>query len=66
MIKEFWNWLTKKKEKPNPKMMLNSRDMGGGKFEVNGVVFYADSHSEALKKYTKGSKNEPQSETKNI
>lgn len=32
-------------------MMLKSRDMGNGKFEVCGVVFYADSHTEALRKY---------------
>ena len=33
------------------KMMLKSRDLGNGKYEVGGVVFHADSHPEAIRKY---------------
>lgn len=30
---------------------LHSKDLGEGKYEVEGVVFYAESHGEALRKY---------------
>jgi len=33
------------------KMMLKSRDLGNGKYEVGGVIFHADSHPEAIRKY---------------
>jgi len=35
-------------------MFLKSRDLGSGKYEVNGVIFYADSHAEAIRKYRRG------------
>ena len=44
----------KKKIKKDLPLLLKSRDMGAGKFEVNGVVFYCDSHAEALRKYRRG------------
>lgn len=54
-------WIRKKKTKvvevEEKKMMLKSRDMGNGKFEVQGIVFYADNHNEALRKYRKGKKD---------
>ena len=43
---------------PNHKMMLKSRDLGNGKYEVGGVIMYADSHAEAIWKYRKGYSNE--------
>jgi hypothetical protein len=53
------NWLERLvngmvKEESKDKMLLKSRDMGNGKYEVGGIVFYADSHQEALRKYRKG------------
>ena len=33
------------------KMVLKSRCVKDGMYEVNGVIFYADTHTEALKKY---------------
>jgi len=38
-------------------MMVNSRDLGDGKYEVSGVIFYADSHACAIRKYRR-SENE--------
>lgn len=32
-------------------IMLKSRDLGDGKYEVSGIIFYADSHIEAIRKY---------------
>ena len=39
----------------NDKIMLTSKCKGDGKFEVGGVTFYADSHAEALRKYSRAS-----------
>jgi len=39
------------KQKNTDKMLLKSRDMGNGKYEVNGIVFYAESHAESILKY---------------
>ena len=44
------------KEEINFKMVLKSRDMGNGKYEVGGVVFNANSHAHALKKYRRALK----------
>ena len=41
----------KRKPKKECKMILKSRDMGDGKYEVDGIVFYADSHAEAIRKF---------------
>jgi len=30
---------------------LRSKDLGQGRYEVEGVIFYANSHPEALRKY---------------
>ena len=38
-------------EPKDEKMFLKSRDLGNGKYEVNGVIFYADSHAESIRKY---------------
>ncbi len=38
------------------KMYLKSRFVSEGKYEVNGVIFYADTHNEALNKYRKANK----------
>lgn len=46
----------KDKKRESQKMALKSRNMGNGRFEVNGVVFYADTHNEALEKYRKANK----------
>ena len=56
------NWLERLvngmvKEESKDKMLLKSRDMGNGKYEVGGIVFYADSHSEALRKYRRAGKD---------
>lgn len=32
-------------------MQIRSKDKGNGRYEVNGVIFYAKSHAEALRKY---------------
>ena len=32
-------------------MMIHSKDKGNGRYEVNGVMFYAKTHAEALRKY---------------
>ncbi len=65
MIIDFWNWVIGKKD-PHVEITISSEDLGGGKFRVNGVTFYADNHLEAITKYKRGAKSEPQSETKNI
>ena len=44
-------------EPSDDKMMLKSKDLGNGKYEVGGVVFYADSHAEACRKYKRGAKH---------
>ena len=44
----------KKNTTEDTKMALKSRDLGDGKYEVNGVIMYADSHPEAILKYRKG------------
>jgi hypothetical protein len=49
--------------KPKPldndhKMMLKSRDLGDGKYEVGGVVFFADTHAEAIRKYRRASRGD--------
>ena len=54
------NWLERlinKTAKEDNKMLLKSRDMGSGKYEVGGIVFYADSHQEALRKYRRAKDN---------
>ena len=33
------------------KMTIKSRDLGGGKYEVCGVIFYAKSHLKAIQKW---------------
>lgn len=38
------------------KIMLHSKDLGNGRYEVCGVIFYAESHIEAIRKYTKRKK----------
>lgn len=38
------------------KLMLFSRDLGNGRYEVNGVIFYAKSHADAIGKYTRRKK----------
>ena len=57
----MWNKVKKmfkrKRRKAEP-LMLKSRDMGDGKYEVSGVVFYADSHAEACRKYRRGNRHE--------
>jgi len=37
-------------------MMLRSRFISKGKYEVAGVIFYADTHAEAIRKYRRGVK----------
>ncbi len=37
---------------------LRSKDLGGGKYEVEGVVLYAESHAIALRKYLRQKKPE--------
>ena len=54
------NWLERlvnKTAEEDNKMLLKSRDMGNGKYEVGGIVFYADSHQEALRKYRRAGKD---------
>ena len=41
----------KRKEPLNHKMLLKSRDLGNGSYEINGVVIPAESHEAALMKY---------------
>ena len=38
-------------------LAIKSKDLGGGKYEVEGVIFYCDSHLEAIRKYIRA-KNE--------
>ena len=38
--------------------MLKSRDLGNGKYEVGGVIFFADSHPEAIRKYRRAKDGE--------
>ena len=40
----------------NSKMILKSRCIEEGKYEVGGVIFYADTHAEALNKYRRAHK----------
>lgn len=35
---------------------LHSKDLGDGRFEVEGVIFYCVSHTEAIRKYLRGRK----------
>lgn len=37
-------------------LMIHSRDMGKNRWEVNGVVLNAPSHTEAIKKYLRKQK----------
>lgn len=63
----MWKWLKQlwqaaidffiPKEEIDHKMILKSRDMGEGKFSVNGVIFYCDSHTEALNRYRRAVKD---------
>jgi len=52
--------MNKVMKKPNKdhKMMLKSRDLGNGKYEVGGVIFFADSHPEAIRKYRRAKDGE--------
>ena len=55
------NWLERLvngmvKEESKDKILLKSRDMGNGKYEVGGIVFYADSHASAIHKYRRAKK----------
>ena len=55
----MWNKVKKmfKRKKKTENVMLRSRHMGDGKYEVGGVVFYADTHAEAIRKYRRGKAN---------
>ncbi len=37
-------------------LKIHSRDMGGGRYEVCGVVFTAKSHAQAVRKYLRKKK----------
>ena len=38
------------------KMTIKSRDLGGGRYEVCGVIFYAKSHIKAIRKWLRTKK----------
>lgn len=48
--KEFVDYATAKEKLPN-NMMLNSKDLGHGRYQICGVVIQAESHVQAINKY---------------
>jgi len=38
------------------KMKIRSKDLGNGKFNVEGIIFYADTMIEAIRKYLRAKK----------
>jgi len=47
----------KRKPKADHKMMLKSRDIGDGKYEVSGVIMYAENHASAIRKYRRAKRS---------
>ena len=51
-MKMSWNRIKKMfKRKKRYEQPLRSRDLGGGDYEVNGIVIPSGSHAEAVSKY---------------
>lgn len=58
MFKNKIGWFGEKskRENINHKMLLKSRDLGNGRYEVAGVIVYAKSHAEAVADYRRRNK----------
>ena len=37
-------------------LKIESRDIGGGRYEVEGVIMYAETHAHAIRKYLRKKK----------
>ena len=60
-LERAMNKLKGKPKTVDDKMLLKSRCVCEGKYEVGGVTFYADTHAEAVRKYRRA-----RNETKDV